>query len=545
MAFSMRTPQPGWHPIALVALVALWLSVLPNAPFLRLFWLSPDAGGGFARLLFTASGWLISVGILLLVGAVLALIFRGWALKAALAAALLVAAPLGYFSWAYSVYFNRHMAANILGTHPGEAFELIGWRVVLWVVLVGVLPVWWVLRQPLRPVSWLRQAGLSTALALVGTVFVLGCIFPQYQRFASSLRNGSVSFHMLAPVNIVAGFGAHWKRTHQRPVVAAPRGTDARPRYGLPQPRIVVFVLGETARAANFSMNGYPRETNPRMKAASAIYVPGTTSCGTSTAESVPCLFSGLGREGYSNAKAKSQETLIDVVRRSGARVMWRDNDSGCQGVCASAELEDFNQANHPKFCANGECHDEVLLEGLEAKLAQTTKDTLLVLHVKGSHGPAYFRRYPPAFAKFQPACQSKELSACSREELLNAYDNTILYTDHILGEVTAMLQRLSDRYATMMLYVSDHGESLGERGLYLHGAPRAFAPPEQINVPLIVWFSDTYLKLEKWGEACVRKPVPMVPSHDNLYSTILGFMEIETKEYDAKMDLFDHCDKR
>lgn len=237
-------------------------------------------------------------------------------------------------------------------------------------------------------------------------------------------------------------------------------------------------MIGETARAANHGLNGYERDTTPRMRAAGGYYFPDTESCGTATAISVPCIFSGLGRNEFTLLRGRQNETLIDVVARSKARVIWLDNDAGCKDVCGRAELTDMSGSNDPRWCPEpAECHDEILLDGLEQRLRAQQRDTLAVLHLKGSHGPAYFKRYPKAFERFSPVCATSDLSACDQQALRNAYDNTILYTDHAIGETIRTPQALSDRYATALLYVSDHGESLGESGLYLHGMPYALAP--------------------------------------------------------------------
>jgi lipid A ethanolaminephosphotransferase len=255
-------------------------------------------------------------------------------------------------------------------------------------------------------------------------------------------------------------------------------------------------------------------------------------------------MFSGFTRQEFSLLRGRANETLIDVVVRSGARVIWRDNDSGCKGVCDQAEFEDLTGANIPRWCPEpGECHDEMLLDGLEAKVRLELRDTLVVLHLKGSHGPAYYKRYPPAFERFTPACRTSDLAACDAASLRNAYDNTILYTDHVVGEAIEMLRRLSDRYAGALLYVSDHGESLGENGLYLHGLPYAVAPLEQTRVPLYAWVTPQFLKLERWDPLCMARQAHVPRTHDNIYATVLGFLEIESVEYKPALDLFDPCD--
>ncbi|MGL5004750.1 MAG: phosphoethanolamine transferase, partial [Casimicrobium sp.] len=358
-------------------------------------------------------------------------------------------------------------------------------------------------------------------------------------------RSRVITFHTLAPANLVAASVALAASLRDANTVRETRGLDAHQSYAIEKPRLFIFVLGETARAQNHGLNGYERDTTPRMRAAGGYYFPDTESCGTATAISVPCMFSGFSRDQFSLSAARSNETLIDVVLHGGARVIWRDNDSGCKGVCDRADVEDFTNAVNPKWCPEASnCFDEILLDGLEEKIRRERKDTLVVLHLKGSHGPAYYKRYPTIFGRFQPACQSSDLASCDVQSIRNAYDNTIVYSDHVIGETIKLLQRLGDHYATALLYASDHGESLGESGLFLHGMPYAVAPEEQTRVPMYAWVSPQFIKMERWDASCMAKQTKIQRSHDNVYSTVLGFLEIDTTEYKKTLDLFEPCDE-
>lgn len=542
---SRRTIDVLWAALA----TALWLSLTANIPLILAFWRAPDAGAGLGRIVFAMSGWAIGLALLVAFFAMMSLLLRGRAMKVLLILSVAIAAPVSYFGLFYGTRFDRAMFESVLATHSGEALELLGWRLILWCLVVGVLPAVWLWRTPLTEVRpWWRNLGAKTGLVAVCVAVIAVTVFPQYQRFASAARNKAIVFYDLSPLNVLAAAGGTVWRRFDTPTLRTPVGLDASSRYALAKPRIIVFVLGETARAQNFSWNGYERETTPRMRAVATTFFQDVASCGTVTATSVPCIFSGLTREAFSDRKARAQETLIDVIHRAGVRVIWRDNDGGCKGVCDAAEYVDLTDARDPRHCRTderGECFDSILLEGLENTLSTSTRDTFVVLHLKGSHGPAYYKRYPKAFERFTPACQSNELSACTREQIVNAYDNTILYSDHIKGEVVAMLERLSDRYATAMLYASDHGESLGEHGLYLHGAPYAIAPKEQTRVPMLAWLSPKFLALEQWSESCVRNPPTTAVSHDNVYHTLLGLLDLETGVYRRELDLFAPCDTR
>ncbi len=221
---------------------------------------------------------------------------------------------------------------------------------------------------------------------------------------------------------------------------------------------------------------------------------------------------------------------------------MWRDNQSGCKGVCAGLEVQTFNEANVPGLCASGQCFDEVLLHGMDALVREPRSDLFVVFHLMGNHGPAYYRRYPPEFGRFEPACQTDALHQCTQQQIVNAYDNALRYTDHVLAQLIAFLEQQRDRYDVAMVYVSDHGESLGERGLYLHGMPYAIAPKEQLEVPMLWWMSPEFVNHRNIDVACLRQRARQDVSHDHLFHSIAGVLDIETSDRDRALDLFANC---
>jgi lipid A ethanolaminephosphotransferase len=530
--------------LQLFLLTAAWIATVANLAPLRQFAHAPSAGQGVGLAAFVFGGWLfiftLTTGLLLLAG----LLFPGRGAKVLAAVLLVASAVLGYFSLFLGTQFEKSMLGNILQTDTAEAFDLVNPRVLVWIAFAGVLPAFAALRTRLLPAPFPARARRSLTVFVGLVALTLAVVYAQYPRYASAGRNHAITINTVAPTNILVAAIHLGVTEYAANVKRAPRGVDAHPAYTIVRPRLLFFIVGETARAQNHGLNGYLRDTTPRMRAAKAYYFPDTESCGTTTAISVPCMFSGLSRQEFSLLRARGAETLIDVVVRAGARVIWLDNDSGCKDVCARADYRDRTGAADPRWCPEpGECHDEILLDGLEAIARSELRDTLVVLHLKGSHGPAYFKRYPPAFEHFKPACASSDLSSCEPEALRNAYDNSILYTDHVVGETVRLAEKLSDRFASAVLYVSDHGESLGENGLYLHGMPFAIAPEEQKRVPLFAWVSKSFLALEHWDTACMARQTLVPRTHDNVYPTVLGFMEIESVEYKPALDLFEPCD--
>jgi lipid A ethanolaminephosphotransferase len=309
------------------------------------------------------------------------------------------------------------------------------------------------------------------------------------------------------------------------------------------KPLVIVMVVGETARAANFQLGGYARPTNPELAATGGlIYFPETTSCGTATAISVPCMFSRLPRRDFDVDEAPRYANLLDALQEAGLEVEWRDNDAGCKGVCARVHQISYSADRDAKLCRESYCYDEIMLTDLPAKLASLTRDTVIVMHQIGSHGPAYAERYPPEFERFKPACRSNQLQRCTPQEIVNAYDNTIAYSDHMLARTIEVLRDASSHIDGMLLYASDHGESLGEQGLYLHGLPYAFAPDTQKHVPMLMWLSPTYAARAGVATACLRSQAERPLSHDNIYHTIMGAAEVRNASYDPQLDMLAAC---
>jgi lipid A ethanolaminephosphotransferase len=528
---------------ALNLCVAIWLLALLNAPFWRALWRA--VGGWDAH----RAGYLLSLPVLALVWVWLLLECLTWgrAAKPVLAVILLVSAVVAYMMSVYGVVLDRTMIANIVATDPAEAAELLSFRLLGWLLVLGAVPAWLLLhvRIPGRP--WhLRLLGKAVTFGILVSSGAL-LVAPSFQSYASLLRNHRDLRLHLVPSNYLASAHGYLKahltiEKRLEPVALdatrSSAGDSAESRRTL-----TVLVIGETARAANFGLNGYARETTPELaREADLISFTEVRSCGTSTAVSLPCMLLDAGRAGFSDGVAARRENLLDVLQRAGYAVLWRDNNGGCKGMCDRVVYEDLTRQSVPGLCAGGECYDEILLHGLQEKLDASNRDTVVVLHMKGSHGPAYYLRYPPAFEHFSPVCRTNQFERCERETIVNAYDNTLRYTDHVLARTIALLRRNANRYDASLLYVSDHGESLGERGLYLHGMPYAFAPPEQTHVPMVMWLSAGAQQRFGIDTGCLRGKRGESLSHDNLYHSMLGLLDVRTVVYRSERDVLRAC---
>jgi lipid A ethanolaminephosphotransferase len=534
----LATPRPLW----LVNLcVAAWCLLVLNAPFWRGLW---NALGGWD---IRHAGFLLTLPCSLLIWTWLILECLTWgrAAKPVLLAILLLSTAAAYFMHTYGVLFDRGMVENIVQTHPAEAFDLLTPQLVGWLVSLAGPPSWLVLHtRMVRRRSHMHMLGKAMTLGALVSVLVL-VIAPFFQSYAPLIRSHRELALQLVPSNYVAAVQGYVRTRFAAPQSLQRVGLDAVRAHTVasPKPRLVVLVIGETARAANFGLNGYAHQTTPRLAAEhGVINFTHVRSCGTATAVSLPCMFLDVGREGFDGTLAARRENLLDVLQHAGVAVLWRDNNSGCKGVCDRVSREDMTQAAVPALCAEAGCYDEILLHGLQQTLQAVAADTVIVLHMLGSHGPSYHRRYPPAFEHFTPVCRTSEFDRCERAAIVNAYDNTLRYTDHVLGEAIEMLRRNADRFASSLIYVSDHGESLGEHGLYLHGMPYALAPTEQTHVPFLMWFSPDAPGAFEVDMACLRERADEALSHDNLYHSVLGLMGVHTVVYRPDRDISYPC---
>ncbi len=515
----------------------------PDQPFLAaaLRGRGPSASTlGFALALIVA---LVALNYLLL-----AALAWGRAFKPALVAMLLATALASHFIRDYGVFLDPSMLRNALRTDWQEASELMGWRMLLTLGLAAGLPAVLLWRIPLPP----RTAG--RALLVRGTTMLLaflalaGAILVAFQPLASLMRNQRELRYLITPANVA------WSLASAARVDAAaaatvrlPVGRDARlgPRFaGRDRPAVLVLVVGETARAANWGLNGYARQTTPELATLPVLNFRDVTSCGTDTESSLPCMFSAVGRRDYDAARIRASENLLHVLATAGVGVSWRDNQSGCKGVCDGFASERVEALNPPGLCEGGRCLDEGLLQDLERRLPDLKGPQLLVLHQIGNHGPSYYRRVPAAFERFQPACRSDDLRDCTPEQIGNAYDNALLYTDHVLATLIRRLQALSPRLDSAVLYVSDHGESLGEHGLFLHGMPYAIAPDVQTHVPMVLWLSDGFAAARGLDSGCLRQRAAQPASHDHLFHTVLGLLDVQTAARESALDLATPCER-
>ncbi|OQK39420.1 membrane-associated, metal-dependent hydrolase [Vibrio vulnificus] len=498
-------------------------------------------------------GFVISVPIFFL--AALNFLFNlfswPWLSKPFFAVLLLLSAMVSYAGYNYGTLFDYGMIANIMETDSSEAGSYLSAYSVIWTLLMGVVPALLVCKLNLSlSGSTLHMVAKKAAsmLASLAVIAVIAGLY--YQDYASIGRNNTHLKKMIIPTQYVYSATKYVRDTYfSTPQPYRQLGLDAKQselalQQAEQKPTLLVFVVGETARSQNYQANGYARPTNQYTNELGMISFQDVSSCGTATAVSVPCMFSNMTRSNFDRPTADNQDNALDILNRAGVSLLWKENDGGDKDVAKNIPLFTVDRSRKDALCNGSTCYDMALLENFEQDVENLKGNRVLALHLIGSHGPTYFQRYPKDKAAFMPDCPRADIENCSVEQIVNTYDNTILYTDYVLSQTINKLKALEERYNTALIYVSDHGESLGENGLFLHGMPYSLAPEYQTKVPLMLWMSPGFAQTKQINADCLKQQAKQTDtySHDYIFHSLLGVMDVSTSEYDATLDLFKQC---
>ena len=468
---------------------------------------------------------------------ILALACYRYTTKPVLITILMLSSLAAYFMDSYNTVIDTDMLRNVVQTSVSEASDLMSGTLAMYVILLGILPSLFVYRAQLTTgtvrrdvLSTVKLASISLGVGVL-TVVIFSNFYAPFIREHKMLRYyANPSFYLVSTFKFagsaIEGSSLPFTMIAQDAKAAPPE----RPR------EMTIMVVGETARADRFSLNGYERETNPELAKNNVISFSDFWSCGTSTAASVPCMFSVYGQSDYDQKKAESTENVLDIIARAGVNVLWLDNNSDSKGVADRVAYVDFKTSANNPDCDDEECRDTGMLTDLQEYIdAHPKGDILIVLHQMGNHGPAYYKRYPKAFEKYTPVCQTNQLEDCSKESINNAYDNAILYTDFFLSKVIDVLRRNTAEFETGLFYLSDHGESLGEFDMYLHGLPLFIAPEAQRHVPAVMWFSDNFSGV---NVKALRAGKDRTMNQDWVFHTLLGLFDVRTDVYKPNLDI-------
>ena len=465
-------------------------------------------------------------------------------IKPVLITILLISASTAYFMDSYNVIIDDVMIDNIIKTDTAESLDLISLKFFIYFIFLGVLPSTWIYTLkittlPIKKEIISKLKLFSFALTVfISLILIFGNFYASFIREHKPLRfYANPSYYLYSIGKYASSF------ISSEPTQLTKIGLDARIPPTDEHRELVFLVVGETVRSDHFSLNDYKRKTNPYLEKEDVLSFKNVWSCGTSTAVSVPCMFSIFDRSDYQKEKAYNTENVLDILQHAGVNVLWLDNNSDSKGVALRVPYESYKNKEINPSC-DIECRDEGMLANLQRYINDHPQgDILIIMHQMGNHGPAYFKRYPSQFKKFTPTCETNQLENCTQQEIINTYDNAILYTDYFLSKAIKLLNKNNDQFEAALLYVSDHGESLGEKGLFLHGLPYMFAPGLQKRVPLLMWFSESFEK-DEINYDSLKNKLTNKYSHDNIFHTLLGLMEIKTSIYNKSLDIIDHPDE-
>ena len=433
--------------------------------------------------------------------------------KFLLVSTFLISSVATYFVNTYNAIIDESMLNNFFNTNYDEASNFFSIKLIIYVLLFGLLPSIYIVKAKIIK----EKARKFFTKFLIALAFIVALILVNANNWLWIDKNATTLGGLVMPwsytVNSVRLYNKHRKANKKEILLPDAHIKDNKKS-------VVVLVIGESARSRNFSLYGYEKNTNPLLSVTPNVYHFDATSCATYTTASLKCILEHKPSKDL-------YEILPNYLNRNNVNVVWRTTNWGEPPVHIK-KYQKRKQLLENYKGENGN-YDEILLSGLKEAILEGDKNkTLIVLNTSTSHGPSYSKQYPPDFEIFSPVCNSVELGNCSQTELMNAYDNTIVYTDYLLHSIIEILKELKE-FDSTMIFVSDHGESMGEKNLYMHGVPMSIAPKEQYEIPFIVWMSDSTRQL---------KPNKSLTQH-HIFHSVMNFLSMESPVYDEEMNIF------
>ena len=540
--------QEGISYVTFTFMLAFYFALIVNVPIYK------ELISIFAHLDNVKVGFVITIPIFFI--AALNFLFNlfswPWLGKPFFILLLILSSMVSYASYNYGTLFDYGMIANIIETDSSEAGSYLSAYSTLWVILMGIVPALIVAKTKLRPLDGeLLRFSITKLVSMIASLAVIAAIAGMYyQDYSSVGRNNSYLKKMIIPTQFVYSASGYVKKNYLTTQESYREiGTDAKQsqsaiKQAEEKPTLLVFVVGETARSQNYQLNGYERKTNPYTGKLDVISFQDFASCGTATAVALPCMFSQLTHSKFERTKADNQDNVLDIMQRAGIDLIWKENDGGDKSVAHKIKKITVDRTKTDQWCNSSNCYDMALLNDLDQEIESMRGNRVVTMHLNGSHGPTYFQRYPKDKAFFQPDCPRADIENCSVEEIVNSYDNTIRYTDYVLEQTINKLTKLEDKYNTALIYLSDHGESLGESGMFLHGMPYSLAPDFQKRVPFLMWMSPNFKQAKQIDSDCLTQEAQSVGkySQDNVFHSLLGIMDVQTNAYDGHLDIFKTC---
>ena len=419
-----------------------------------------------------------------------------------------------HFILTYGVIIDATTIENVFNTRYSEASGFFSWSLWLCILGLGVLPALYCLWQPVVYGKAKKLAvccGSSLAVVLVIALMHIG------QTLWISQHDTELG-GLLQPWSYLVNTCRVLSSQHDEQVeeikLADGQITDH-------EKAVVVLVIGESARKANFQLYGYQRDTNPLLSKQEGLKVYQANACATYTTAGTKAILEPID-------SGDLYELLPNYAFRTGVDVSWRTYNWGEPPIHIDEYLTDVDLGKmYPDVNRD---YDGILFAGLRERILSSKKDkVLIILHTSTSHGPKYADKCPKEFHVYQPV-----------DNLVNAYDNTIRYTDFLLDGLINTLRGLTD-WHTAMIFISDHGESLGENNMFMHGLPMKLAPKEQYEIPFLVWTSDNFRRYKPTAQSqeAPAGELPALLEQHYIFHSVLDLLSIQSPAYNEKFDIF------
>ena len=515
MAFFSKAKKALLRPISLFTfscIVSIGTLLLFNIPFFRfVINNSNESPLGVIWLIVSLIIIMLAVNFMMTYLAMFCLRIVG---RIVLAILSIINATATYFVLTYGVFIDATTIENVFNTRYSEASGFFSWGLWLFIIVFGLLPALFCLFQPVV-MGKVKKLGIYCGCSLA-IILVIGLLNIKQTLFLS--QHDTELGGLLQPWSYIANTYRiiNFSMNEQAEEIKLPDGkiTDD-------EKAVVVLVIGESARKANFQLYGYKRDTNPLLSKQKDLKVFQANSCATYTT---------AGCEAILEPKdcGDLYELLPNYAFRMGADVSWRTSNWGEPPIHVDEYLTDPELAT---IFGVSNAYDDILFRGLRERIESSAKNkVLIVLHTSISHGPQYASKYPKELEIYKPVAKNVEEGQKNVGMLINAYDNTILYTDFLLDGLINTLRAMTD-WKSCMIFISDHGESLGENEIFMHGLPMQLAPKEQYEIPFLVWTSEDF--------RAYRSDLPEVLEQHYIFHSVLNLLSIQSPAYDEDFDIF------
>ena len=514
------------RPVSLFAfscIVSIWTLLVYNIPFFN--YVSDNTNESVGGRIFLLASVVVIMLVLNFMMTYLVMFLMRFVGRILLAILSIINATAVYFIFTYSVIIDATTIENVFNTRYSEASGFFSLPLWLFIIAFGLLPAIWCLLQPVD-YGKAKKLGVCCGSSLVIILAVASMNISQTLWIS---QHDTELGGLLQPWSYIVNTGRviSFSQEEQAEEIKLPDGTIADNEKA-----VVVLVIGESSRKANFQLYGYQRNTNPLLSKQEGLKVYEATSCATYTTAGTKAILEPQD-------SGDLYELLPNYAFRTGVDVSWRSSNWGEPPIHIDEYLT--NEELGEKYPDENIYNDAILLKGLRERIESSPKNkVLIVLHTSTSHGPKYADKYPKEFEVYKPVAKNVEEGQKNVGLLINAYDNTILYTDFLVDSLINMLRSMTD-WNSAMIFISDHGESLGENKMFMHGLPMKLAPKVQYEIPFLVWTSDHFrdYKPISTEKDAPEGQLPAVLDQHYVFHSVLNLLSIQSPAYNKDYDIF------